>query len=254
MRLQLGSSLVLILSLIAWGDATSAATYQFLTVSSTGATTSEFTSANGNGVIKVSQAFSAGGAGPLNNLNSSIFPSEFTTLFPGTGQVQGHLAQTNSNSTSLISFDLTGYNLSPSTVFGIWNITNDVSTPVYDLKIVDAANAVQAPTTFNLIGNQDNLTQAAGANNLVLNSATGILGVGGLINATGIHTDAAFWNNIPIGTKQIDVFGNLSANVGRDGVGYYFAEVVPEPASSRIALVSCVSVGLLVRRRCVRIV
>ncbi|WP_428306769.1 PEP-CTERM sorting domain-containing protein [Lacipirellula sp.] len=253
MRLQLGSSRALLLGVMAWAccqiNVASAVSYQFLNVTSTGATTSQFTSANGNGVINVSQVFSAGGAGPLNNVNTAIFPSEFTTLFPGTGQVQGHLAQTNSNSTSVISFDLTGYNLSASTVFGIWNILNDVVTPVYDVKLIDAVNAIQPPSTFNLIGNQDNQTQVAGANNLVLNTATGVLSVGALINNSGTHTNAAFWNNIPLGTKQINVYGNLPVNVGGDGVGYYFAEVVPEPSSATIALVAIGMTGLIVRKR-----
>lgn len=227
-----------------------AVTYQFLNVASTGATTSQFTSSNGNGVINVAQVFSAGGAGSLNNVNTAIFPSQFTTLFPGTGQVQGHLTQTNRAATSVVTFDLTGYNLSASTVFGMWNITNEVSTPVYQLKLLDASNTVQPPTTFNLIGNQDNQTQVAGAHNLVLNTATGVLSIGALINPSGTHSDAAFWDNIPAGTKQISVLGNLP-NVGNgDGVGYYFAEVVPEPSS--LLLTGLVVAGLATRRRFLR--
>jgi hypothetical protein len=226
-----------------------AVTYQFLNVASTGATTSQFTSANGNGVINVSQVFSAGGAGLQNNINTAIFPSQFTTLFPGTGLVQGHLAQTNRNATSVISFDLTGYNLSASTVFGMWNITNEVATPVYQLQLLDAGNAVQAPTTFNLIGNQDNQTQVAGAHTMALNTATGVLSLGALINPLGTHTDAAFWDNIPLGTKQINVSGNIPNTGNGDGVGYYFAEVVvPEPASLQIVAVAGAALGLLRRR------
>ncbi len=219
-----------------------AVTYQFLNVASTGATTSQFTSANGNGVINVSQIFSAGGAGVSNNINTAIFPSQFTTLFPGTGQVQGHLTQTNRSATSVVSFDLTGYNLSASTVFGIWNITNEVTTPVYQVRLLDAANVVQPPSTFNLIGNQDNQTQVAGRHLLVMNTATGVLGLGALINAGGTHTDAAFWDNIPLGTKQINVSGNVPNTGNGDGVGYYFAEVVPEPASM-VLLVLGVAAG-----------
>jgi hypothetical protein len=218
--------------------------YQFLPITGNGIVgnsgTSQFMSLQGNGVIPVSRVFSAGGAGVNDNDNTAIFPSQFELLFPGTAPVQGHLAQTNVNSTSVVTFDLTGYNLSASTVFGIWNI-NDETAPLYRVELIDAANVVQAPTTFNLIGNQDNETQVAGRSKIVLDNATGNLLLGGVINAGGTHSDAGFWNNIPAGTKQIIVRGNLpSLNTG-DGVGYYFAEVVvPEPAS-----LVCIAVGLM---------
>lgn len=225
-----------------------AVSYDFLPVASTGATTSQFTSLNGNGVINVSQVFSAGGAGPANNVNTAIFPSQFNALFPGSGIVQGHLTQTNRNATSTVTFDLTGYNVTANTMFGIWNITNEVSTPVYQVSLVDAGNAVQPPTTFNLIGNQDNETQVAGAHNIVLNPATGFLSLGAVINPGGTHTDAAFWNSIPVGTKQISVTGNVPNTGNGDGVGYYFAEIhVPEP--STLLLTALAAAGFVGRRR-----
>src|SRR5450432_890576 len=233
-RNLLGSAFIVVLGVT---SASRAVSYNFLTVASTGTSTSQFTSGNGNGVINVSDTFSSGGAGGADNINTAIFPSQFTTLFPGTGQVQRHLAQTIYNHTSVVTFDLTGYALTTSTVFGIWNITDEVSppvggNPVYRVQLIDSSNNPQVPSTFNLIGNQDNQTQVSGKHQLVMNTSTGEISPGALINSGGTHTDAAFWDNIPVGTKQIIVYGDLPPlNTIGDGVGYYFAEVVPEPAS-----------------------
>ena len=231
-------------------SASLATTYDFLTVASTGTATSQFTSQNGNGVINVSHVFSLGGAGGSDNINTAIFPSAFPTLFPGTGQVQGHLAQTVYNETSVVTFDLTNYALSPSTVFGIWNTTDEVALPAYRVELIDSLNNPVAPTTFNLIGNEDNQPQVAGRHQLVMNTLTGDLLTGALLNANGTHTDAAFWDNIPAGTKQIIVYGNLPSlnNIG-DGVGYYFAEV-PEPSSFVLCGLGLFTLGMYgIRRR-----
>jgi hypothetical protein len=235
-------------------SASLAATYDFLTCTSTGTATSQFQSTNGNGVINVTDTFPNGGAGGADNINTAIFPSSFPTLFPGSGLVQSHLAQTVYNHTSIIKFDMTGYALSSSTMFGIWNITDEVTPPpggppVYQVQLIDAGNNQVAPSTFTLWGNEDNATQVAGRSQLLMNTATGDLSPGTAINPNGTHTDAAFWYNIPTTTKQIIVYGNLPPlnNIG-DGVGYYFAEVhVREP--SAVAFLGVGTLGLLSRRR-----
>jgi hypothetical protein len=220
------------IALLGAARAALAVQYSFLPVASTGTATSQFTSGYGNGVINVSHTFSAGGAGASDNVNTAIFPSSFPTLFPGTGLVQGHLAQTVYNHTSVVTFDLTAYNLSPTTVFGIWNTTDEIPLPAYRVELIDSLNNPVPPSTFNLIGNEDNATQVQGRHQLVLNTATGDIVAGGLLNPLGTHMDAAFFDNIPAGTKQIIVYGNLAPlNLIGDGVGYYFAEVVPEPSS-----------------------
>lgn len=241
-------------SLAAAASSAVAATYGFLPIASTGATTSLYSSANGNGTIAVSHAFSAGGAGALDNVNSAIFPSQFTTLFPGSGTAQGNLAQTLYNNTSIVTFDLSGYALSSSTVFGMWNTTDEVTAPtggpaVYRVELINSSNVAVAPTTFNLMGNQDNTGQVNAHRRLLMNPATGDVTAGTVLDASGTHTDAAFWDHIPAGTKKIIVYGNLPAlNTSGDGVGYYFAEVVPEPASLGL-IAAAASIGLLRRRR-----
>jgi hypothetical protein len=249
-----GFVVAIAMTILGLAGQSTASVYNFLTCTSTGTSTSQFQSVNGNGngVINVTDAFSSGGAGGADNVNTAIFPSSFPVLFPGTGQVQGHLAQTIYNHTSTVTFDLTGYTLSASTMFGIWNITDEVSPPVggnavYNLQLMDAGNNLVSPTTFILDGNEDDIGQVAGHTQLLMNTATGDLSFGSVINNAGTHTDAAFWYNIPTTTKEIIVTGNLPPlnNIG-DGVGYYFAEVaVPEPSS--ITLLSGLSVMLLRR-------
>jgi hypothetical protein len=231
----------------------SAAVYNFLPVAVTGPSSSQFSSQN-NGVINVTDTFSPGGAGGADNVNSAIFPSQFPVLFPGTGSVQGHLAQTVYNHTSAVTFDLTGYTLSASTVFGIWNTTDEVTAPaggppVYQVVLIDSFSNPVAPTTFNPIGNEDNATQVTGRHHLSLNTVTGEITPGLPDDPNGTHTDAAFWDQIPVGTRDIIVYANLPPlnNIG-DGVGYYFAEVaVPEPTT--LSLLGLASAALLRRRR-----
>jgi hypothetical protein len=237
----------------------SAVQYDFLTVSGNNVpgngASSTFTSSNGNGTIAVTHSFSSGGFGTLDNVNSAINPSQFTSIFPGTGLVQGHLAMTMYNSTSVVEFDLTNYNLSGSTVFGMWNTTDEVApkpnpgganTPVYQLQLIDSNNNQVNPTTFQVVGFGDNQTQVAGRHELDLNTSTGEISPGTLVNNSGVHTRAKFWDSIPAGTKKIIVYGDLAPlNTIGDGVGYYFAEVVPEPASLSMLALG----GVFLRRR-----
>jgi MYXO-CTERM domain-containing protein len=243
-----------LLLFVSHAAATSYAAYDFLTITGNNlggnAAVSQFQSLNGHGVINVSHSYTSGSPAPSDNVNSAIFPSQFQALFPGTGQVQGHLAQTNVNSISTITFDLTGYSLSAQTVFGIWNIIDEsLGQPHYRVELVDAMNLPQPPATFNLIGKQDNETQVAGRRRLDLDVTTGNLTATALINAGGTHSNAAFWDNIPLGTKQIIVYGNLPNLSTGDGVGYYFAEIhVPEPTGTLLALAGLTGLAMVRRR------
>jgi hypothetical protein len=237
------------------------ATYDFLSVSGNGiagnAATSQFTSSNGNGFIDVTHSFPGGAWGPNDNDNSLIIPSAFTTIFPGTGNVDGHLVQTLYNSTSVTTFDLSNYNLSASTVFGMWNTTDEVvsppgGAPVYRIELL-VSNIAGPPNTFGNVGTQDNTGAAGvlGRHQMVLTASTGAISAGGPINGgAGVHTNALFWDQIPAGTTEIRVYGDLPpllGNVAGDGVGYYFAEVVPEPTT--LALLICGGLGLMAPRR-----
>ena len=108
------------------------------------------------------------------------------------------------------------------------------------------------PTSFILVGNDDNTGPdgVLGDHDMVLNTATGEITFGAPINGgAGIHTNAAFWKNIPKGTQQIIVYANLPPlnNIG-DGVGYYFAEV-PEPTSFVSCAFGMISLGMFGGRR-----
>lgn len=242
---------------LVWGTTSSAqAAYDFLTITGNNlggnAAFSQFNSLNGNGVINVTHSYSAGSpVAAVDNVNSLIFPSQFEALFPGTGQVDGHLSAMNDNSIATVTFDLTGYNLSPETVFGIWNISDEgFGQPHYRVELIDSLSNTQPPTTFNLIGNQDNETQVAGRRRLDMDVATGNLTSTVLINPFGTHSDAAFWDNIPVGTQRIIMYGNLPDLATGDGVGYYFAEVhIPEPTSFFLSVAGLSSIVIFRRRQ-----
>ncbi|MBX7166284.1 MAG: PEP-CTERM sorting domain-containing protein [Pirellulales bacterium] len=237
-------------SSVAWG-----APYSFLSVSgnnvSGNAASTTFSSNNFNGTIAVTHVFSSPAAvGYADNVNSLINPSQFTALFPGTGQVQGHLAMTvygdPSNpgpggpvNTSQVIFDLTGYNGNlPDLVFGIWNTTDEIALPAYNVQLLDANSMLVPPTSLIYVGNQDNQLQVAGRHKMQLNLATGDITAPTLINAGGTHTDAMFYKGIPVGTQQIVVTAHLTPlNLIGDGVGYYFAEPLPEPTSGLLLAV-----------------
>lgn len=229
-----------------------AAQYDFLSVSGnwpqTGnAAATTFSSNNLNGAITVSHIFSSPAAvGYADNDNALIFPSDFTSLFPGTGQVQGHLAMTvygNPNglppggniNTSQVIFNLTAYtgNL-PDLMFGIWNTTTEVGSPVYNLQLRNASNVIVSPSTLAVYGNADNTGSGGvlGLHQMLFTPSSGDISFSNaILNASGVHTDAMFLNGIPLGTKEIIVTANLPPlNTIGDGVGYYFAEqVVPVP-------------------------
>lgn len=235
--------------------------YAFLTLSSAtnnlpgNAAFCQFTGTNG--VIDATHFFpSASGVGADDNNNPLIFPSTFTNTFPGTGPVQGHLAQTVYANQSVVTFDMRGYTITPNTVFGMWNTTDEVTrpvggNPVYEVKLLDNTNTLVSPSTFSYMGNQDNQTQVQGKHSLVMTTSTGEVTFGGSINGgVGTHTDAAFWRNIPITTQEIRVYADLpSLNTIGDGVGYYFAELVPEPSSFVLCAFGIFSLGATFRRR-----
>jgi hypothetical protein len=234
--------------------------YEFLTVSGNGIggdlAFSQFDSQCNNGFIRVSHHFSPGGQGLQDNLNALISPSAFPNVFPNSGnQIQGHLAQTLYGATSLVTFGLSGYNLKPTTVFGMWNSTTEANQPQYRIELLVNNNAVVP--TFNQIGTDDNTGAAGvpGENQMVFNSITGEISYGAQINGgNGTHTNALFWDNIPAGTTEIRVYGNLqppvSGNPYGDGVGYYFAEIcIPEPTSFVLCALGLFSLGMFGRGR-----
>ena len=238
--------------LCCWSSATQAAQYDFLSVSGnwpqTGnAAATTFSSNNLNGVITVSHIFSSPAAvGYADNDNALIFPSQFTSLFPGTGQVQGHLAMTvygdpnglppgGNINTSQVIFDLTAYTgYLPDLMFGIWNTTTEVGSPVYNVQLMNASNVIVSPSTVAVYGNADNTGSGGvlGLHQMLFTSSSGDISFSNaILNPSGVHTDAMFLYGIPLSTKEIIVTANLPPlNTIGDGVGYYFAEqVVPIP-------------------------
>ncbi len=236
--------------------------YSFLTINSSSSGTGNTTNTqfNGaNGVINVTHFFpSASGVGADDNNNPLIAPSDFSALFPGTGSVQGHLAQTVYAHTSVVTFDMTGYTITPDTAFGIWNTTDEVTkpvggNPVYQVQLLDASNTIVNPSSFSYMDNVEN-TGSAGVlshHKMIMTPATGEITFGASTNSFGTHTDATFWKNIPPTTKEIRVYADLpSLNTIGDGVGYYFAELkVPEPCGLTLCVLGLLPVSMAGRRR-----
>lgn len=254
--------LCLILTVVGWfASAAMAAPYTFMSVSGTnvpgnGVAVSTFTSGLSNGFITVDHNSttpnSLGNWGAQDNINSAIIPSMFSTLFPGSGNVQGHLAQSMYGdpnppagfpapvpNVTTVTFDLTTYTgYLPKLAFGIWNTTTEVGAPVYNVQLMDASNAIIAPSMVNILGNDDNTGTAGvlGLHQMIFTPSSGdITFNNAILHNGGIHTDALFFDGVPTGTKQIIVTATLPAlnNLG-DGVGYYFAET-PEPSTFVLA-------------------
>jgi hypothetical protein len=253
-----------------------AAPYTFMSVSGTnvpgnGTKVSTFTSGFGNGTVTVDHNSttpnSLGNWGAQDNINSAIIPSEFSTLFPGSGnKVQGHLAQSMYGdpnppvgfpapipNTTTVTFDLTTYTgYLPNLAFGIWNTTTEVGQPVYNVQLMNAANAIVSPGMVNILGNDDNTGTAGvlGLHQMIFTPSSGdITFSNAILHNGGIHTDAVFFDGIPVGFKQIIVTATLPAlnNLG-DGVGYYFAET-PEPSSFALAALGLISLAVCHWRR-----
>ena len=271
---------LLVLALICgWTSAAQATTYTFMSVSGTnvpgnGTTVSTFTSGLGNGIITVDHNSttpnSLGNWGAQDNINSAIIPSKFATLFPGTGNVQGHLAQSMygdpspppgfpapvPNVTTVIFHLDSGYNgYVPDLIFGIWNTTTEVGMPVYNIQLKDSGGFIVSPTTLNFFGRDDNTGSAGvlGLHQLLFTPSSGDLTFNpATLNSGGIHTDAIFLNKIPQGTKEIIVTATLPAlnNLG-DGVGYYFVET-PEPSTLLLAAFGFVGLGYFNLRKRLR--
>ena len=115
---------------------------------------------------------------PWTNINSAIFPSNFSAIpgFVGTGNVQGHVGQTLYGNTSVVTFTMINYTISStSTVFGMWNTTDEVAQPAYRIELIDASNNAVPPTSFVTFGTGDNAGagQPNGRHQMVLNPATG---------------------------------------------------------------------------------
>ena len=259
-----------------WTSTVLAAPYSFLTVSGTnvpgnGTTVSTFTS-GANGTITVDHNSttpnSLGNWGTADNINSAIFPSYFATLFPGNLNVQGHLAQSMYGdpnpppgfpapvpNVTTVTFNLntyTGY--LPDLVFGLWNTTIEVGQPVYNIQLKNSVNAIVPPSTVTYFGNDDNTGSGGvlGYHQMLFTPSSGDITFSNALlnNGSGVHTDALFFKGLPLGTQEIIVTATLPAlnNLG-DGVGYYFAEPVPEPSSFVLAALGLASLYVFRRRR-----
>ena len=197
----------------------SSGVYDFLPVTISGPA-GKFTSPNGNGFITAQTA-----GGPFLGLNNTMYPSQFTNLFAASGVVQGYLSQADNNATYTTTFDLSNYALSPDTVFGIWNISEE--TDQYHVQVFTCTSTPLAPPFppyFNFMGWDDNaLDGNIGWYHMTLNPSTGFLSTAPF-KASGIDCDAAFWNKLPPGACKIVVTGRLGP---ADGVVFYFAEPKP---------------------------
>ncbi len=192
--------------------------FNFLNVTTT-ATNGTFTGANG-----VITATTTGG--PFLSLNNTPYPSKFTNLFAASGTVTGYLAQIQFGAPATVTFDLSGYAITPGTVFGIWNITEESGT--YSVAVYNCTNGLISPpfpaSTFTFMGwDDDALSGNIGWYHMTLNPATGKLTTAPF-KASGTDCDAAFWTNLPPTACKLVV---TRTSGDADGVDFYFAQ--PDP-------------------------
>jgi hypothetical protein len=250
-------ALVCAMSLFAAANSSLAVQPRFLTVTQTGTDTSQFNSLNNNGYIDVTHVHSAGGAAPADN-NNTLILNKFELLFPNTGLVDGHLAQTHYANQLEVHFSLANYKITGRTIFGMWNTSDEVSwpsgpgapfRPVYTLAVMQN-NIVGPPTTFDLIGKQDNEANVLAHTELMMDPNTGYITPGPLVNSGGgVHMNAAFWKKIPTNAQEIILYGDLPGlNTLGDGIGFYFADV-PEPTTALLASLAIMFLAARARRR-----
>ncbi|PWU17900.1 MAG: hypothetical protein C5B50_10250 [Verrucomicrobia bacterium] len=210
-------------------------TYDFLPVTITGPG-ARFTSPNGYGYITVTNA-----GGPFLSANNTVYSSQFPNLFPASGTVQGWIAQADNYAIFTNTFYLTNYALTPDTVFGIWNITEEPNS--YQIQIYAGSTLISPPFNWNFIGyDDDSITGNIGWYHMALNPNNGFLSTA-QFKGSGTDCDAAFWNQIPLNATRIVVTGRLGAS-NADGVGFYFAELKPcgcriSCGSTNLAITTC---------------
>jgi hypothetical protein len=179
-----------------------------------------FTGANGSITASTS-------GGPFLAMNNSAYGSQFPVLFGASGIVTGFVARAQEGATYSVTFDLSAYALTPGTMFGIWNPTEETDT--YKIQVYDCANNLIAPPfpagTFSFLGwDDDALSGNIGWHHLTLNTTNGLLATAPF-TTPNTDCDAAFWTNLPPNACQIVVTGNSIPEA--DGVVFYFAELQP---------------------------
>jgi HYR domain len=196
-----------------------AVVYDFLPVTITSFNSGYFTSSNGNGIITVTNT-----GGPFESLNSTVYVSAFTNLFPANVPVQGWLSQVANLAVYTNTFYLDNYTLTSNTVFGMWNITEETNT--YHLQLFDKNNTLLSPPfNWNFIGYDDNIWPPdvnIAWYHMNLNNGDGYF-YPFKYKTNGIDCDGAFWNKIPTNTARI-VFTGVMNTTNHDGVAFYFAE------------------------------
>jgi len=174
-----------------------------------------FSGANGTIVAQTT-------GGPFLGLNNTAYGSKFPNLFLASGIVTGYLAQVDTGGSLTATFNLSNYTITPGTMFGIWNITEE--TNIYSIAVYDCSNVQIAPpfgSTFSFVGwDDDSLSGNIGWYHMTLTPATGLLATTPFAGS-GMDCDAAFWTNIPPNACKIVV---SRTNGASDGVVFYFAQ------------------------------